>query len=96
MPLPDTLGEPTVVPPVVQLVGADDCGPKTLMVIVPVELAPDEPARVELMELRLIGVPVVPVEGALAVTVGPALATTVLVIAEPQVLASALLFESPL
>jgi hypothetical protein len=48
------------------------------------------------MELRLIGVPVVPVEGALAVTVGLALATTVLDIAEPQVLASALLFESPL
>ena len=33
-----TVAVPTVVPPVVQVVGADDCGPKTVKVIVPVGL----------------------------------------------------------
>ena len=39
MLFPDTVAVPTVVPPVVQLVGAEDSGPKTVTVIVPVGLA---------------------------------------------------------
>ena len=39
--MPDTDAVPTVVPPVVQVVGAEDCGPKTLKVIVPEALEPE-------------------------------------------------------
>jgi hypothetical protein len=71
VPLPETVAVPTVVPPVAQLVGAEDCGPKTLIVIVPVGLVP--PARVLDTELAAMAVPAVPEAGPDAVTVGLAL-----------------------
>jgi hypothetical protein len=91
--LPDTDAVPTVVPPVEQLVGAEDCGPKTLIVIVPVGLEP--PANVLEIEPVAMGVPVASVVGPLAVSVGLAFPTTVSDIAEPQKLEALLLFESP-
>jgi hypothetical protein len=93
--LPETDAVPTVVPAVVQLVGAEDSGPKTLNVIVPEEFEPEEAARAELIALEEIAVPVLSVPGPVAVTVGLALLTTVLDIADPQVLAAVLLFASP-
>ena len=86
MALPETVAVPTVVPPVEQLVGAEDCGPKTVKVIVPDGLEP-EPST-ELIELALMAVPAVPFAGPVAVTVGLALPTTVSDIPEPQLLAA--------
>ena len=54
---------PTVVPPVVHVVGAVLWGPKTLKVMVPVALVPDDAARVELIFPAVMAVPVVPVPG---------------------------------
>ena len=93
MLFPDTVAVPTVVPPVVQLVGAEDSGPKTVTVIVPVGLEP--PARTLDIELAPIEVPMFPVAGPVAVTVGLALLTTVSDIPEPHVLVAELLFPSP-
>ena len=95
MPLPDTVAVPTVVPAEEQLVGAEDCGPKILTVIMPVAFDPEEPDRTELIEVEAIGVPVLSVPGPDAVSVGLAFATTVLDIDEPHVLAAELLFASP-
>lgn len=92
--MPDTVAVPTVVPPVEQLVGADDCGPKTLTVIVPV--GPDPLANVLEIELEAMEVPAVPLAGPVAVMVGLASPTTVLDIPEPQALAAELLLPSPL
>jgi hypothetical protein len=63
VPLPDTVAVPTVVPPLVQLLGGEDCGPKTVNPIVPLALlvAPD---RLALIELAAIAVPAVPLAGA--------------------------------
>ena len=59
---------PTAVPPLVQLVGAVDCGPNTVNVIVPV--APlVAPESAELIEDAVIAEPSVPVEEALTVVV---------------------------
>jgi hypothetical protein len=91
--LPDAVAVPTVVPPVEQLVGAEDCGPKTLNVIVPVGLYPE--AITELIEVEAIGVPALSVAGPVAVTVGDALPTTVSDIDALHRLVAALLFESP-
>ena len=69
---------PTVVPPVVHVVGAVAWGPKTVKVTVPVAagvVVP--PARTELMLAVAMAVPAVPVPGPAAVTVGENLATTV-------------------
>jgi hypothetical protein len=66
-----------------------------LTVIVPDEFAPEEPERIELIELAAMGVPVLSVLGPVAVTEGLAFPTTVLDIEEPQVLAAELLFASP-
>jgi hypothetical protein len=85
---------PTVMPPLVQVVGAVACGPNTVKVIVPV--APlAAPARVELIELEAIVVLTVSVAGPDAVVV-VAFLTTVEAIPEPQVLLAALLLVSPL
>jgi hypothetical protein len=91
--LPVTGAVPTVVPVEVQLVGAEDCGPKTLKVIVPEGL--DPLARAPETELVAIAVPAVPLAGPVAEIVGLAAATTVLDMPDPQVLAAELLFESP-
>ena len=94
--MPDTVAVPTVVPPVVQLVGAEDWGPKTVTVTVPEALEPDELPKVELIEPVLIAVPAVPVPGPLAVRLGLDFATVVSFIPEPQVETAELLLESPL
>ena len=93
MLLPLTVAVPTVVPPVVQLVGALVCGPKTVKVMVPVGLSPL--ARVPVIELAAIAVPAEPVLGAVAESVGEAFATTVSDMPEPHVLTAALSFVSP-
>jgi hypothetical protein len=64
VPLPDTLADPTVVPPAVHETGGADCGPNTLKVSVPVGSAP--PASAAEIEAAEIGLPAV----ALAHTVG--------------------------
>ena len=94
MPVPLTVAVPTVVPPLVQLVGALVWGPNTVKVIVPVAplVAPDS---VELIELVPIAVLVASEAGALAVDV-VAFLTVVEVMPVPQVLLEALLLESPL
>ena len=65
MPLPDTVAVPTVVPPLVQVLGALDCGPKTLNVIVPLAPAPP-PERVDVIALAAMAALVLSVAGALA------------------------------
>jgi hypothetical protein len=92
-PLPETVAVPTVVPPLVQVLGAVVCGPKTVNVIVPPApaVAPD---RVELIELAAITEPALPVAGAEAVS-AVAFLTTVELIPLPHVLAEAVLPESP-
>ena len=94
MPLPETVAVPTVVPPLVQVLGAVAWGPKTLKVTVPVApaVALD---RVELIEPAAIAVPELSVAGPAAVAVTPFL-TTVEAIPEPQVLAEARSVVSPL
>jgi hypothetical protein len=91
--LPLTVAEPAGDPPLVHVVGAEVCGPKTVKVIVPVGLAP--PARVPDTELVAIAVPAVPVPGPLAVRVGEAAETTVSDIPVPQVVTAVLLLASP-
>jgi hypothetical protein len=64
VPFPETdVCVPTVVPPDVQVVGADDCGPNTVKVMVPVSA--DPPASVADIELAAIAVPAVPEVGPL-------------------------------
>lgn len=95
MPLPETVAVPTLVPPVVQLVGALAWGPKTLKVMVPV--APlVAPLSAALSEPVPMAVPVGSVDGAAAVIAALAVATTVEAIPDPQVLAELLLLVSPL
>ena len=62
MPLPETVAVPTVVPPLVQVLGALAWGPKTVNVIVPPAplVAPDnveeiEPAPIALLVVALAG-----------------------------------------
>ena len=63
---------PTLEPPVVQLVGALDCGPKTANVTVPVAVAGEVPDRTELIEVDATAVPAVPVDGPESVRAGVA------------------------
>src|SRR5215471_3597675 len=65
MVLPETVAVPTVVPPVVQLVGGEsgEVGPNTVKVIVPVASLVC-PARVALIALAAIAVPAVSLPGA--------------------------------
>ena len=92
--MPETVAVPTVVPPEVQVAGSVP-GPKTVKVIVPAELAPEEAAKTELIELVAIAVPAVPVPGPVAVTLGEAFATTVSDIPEAQAETAVLLLVSP-
>jgi hypothetical protein len=86
---------PTVVPPLVHVLGALACGPNALKVIVPV--APVvAPARVELTALVAIAVPAAPVAGPDAVVVVVALPTAVEAMPEPHVLLDGPLLASPL
>jgi hypothetical protein len=62
--LPDTVAVPTWVPPEVHEPGGEDCGPKTLKVIVPP--GEDPPDRIPEMAEAEIDAPVVPIDGALA------------------------------
>jgi hypothetical protein len=78
---------------VVQLVGAELCGPNTLKVIVPV--GPDPPEMAPETELAANDVPAVPLTGPAAERPGLAAPTTVFDIEAPQVLAAELLFWSP-
>ena len=94
MPFPDTVAVPTVVPPLVQVVGAVAWGPKTVNVIVPV--APlVAPLSVAVIELAPMAAPAEADPGAPAVSGALALPTTVEAIPEPQVLLEAELLESP-
>ena len=86
---------PTGVPPDEQLVGAADCGPKTLIVMVPVEFEPDEPASTELIELGAIGELVLSVPGPVAVTVGLALAMDSVCLTEVRVPEAAVILGLP-
>ena len=95
MPFPDTVAVPTVVPPLVQVVVALVCGPKTVNLIVPVEFKPELADSPEEIEAVLIAVPAVPFAGPFAVSDGFAFATTISAIPAPQVDAAPLLFESP-
>ena len=85
---------PTVVPPVVQVVGALDCGPNTVNVTVPLA-GVVALVRVALIELAPIAVFVAAVDGAATLVVGLALLTVVELIPDPQVLVEALLLVSP-
>ena len=73
------------VPPVLQLVGASETGPKTMKLMVPVASGPELDAITELMLLAERATPTVPVVGAEAETVGLALVTTVEAMPDPQV-----------
>jgi hypothetical protein len=84
---------PTVVPPVVQVVGAVAWGPKTVKVTVPVGLVP--PVRVAAIVPTLMAVPTVPVEGPDALSEVVAFPTVVSDMPLPQVEAAGLLLESP-
>jgi hypothetical protein len=84
---------PRLVPPLVQVVGALACGPKTVNVTAPV--APELPVSVAVIELVAIVVPIVPEAGAPAVIVGDVLPTTVSLMPEPHVVTLALLLASP-
>ena len=93
MPLPETVAVPTVVPPLVQVLGALAWGPKTVNVTVPLAL-PVAPDRVELIEPAAIAVLVVSEAGPEAVVV-VAFLTTVEAIPDPQVLVEEAFVESP-
>jgi hypothetical protein len=84
-----TVAVPTVVPPLVHVIGAEACGPNTLNVIVPVGL--DPPDRVEVMAVDVIDVPAVPDAGAAAVAAVVAGPTAVEAIPAPHVLDEAAL-----
>jgi hypothetical protein len=90
--LPDTVAVPTVVPPE-QSLGALDCGPKTLNVIVPDGV--DPPASDVDTDEAETAVPAMPDEGApTEPNDGPAL-TTVSLIPAPQVEAAGWVLVSP-
>ena len=94
-PLPAGVAVPTVVPPMVQVVGKEAWGPNTLKVMVLVSLAPELAPRVAVRLVFAIVVPAVPVEGAATLRVGLAAETTVLVmLALLHRLAAALLLVS--
>ena len=77
--MPAGVAVPTVVPPEVQEVGAEDEGPKTVKVMVLVSLAPEEEPKVAASEEALIAVPAVPLDGeVVTLRVGEATPTTIL------------------
>jgi hypothetical protein len=89
------VAEPAGDPPLVHVVGAEVCGPKTVKVIVPAALAPDDDPNVATIDAAATG-PAVAVAGALTDRVGLAVATTVSDMPEPHVEVAVPLFESPL
>jgi len=93
--LPVTLAVPTVVPPEVQVVGAEAWGPKTVKVMVPVALEPEVAAKALEIEPAAMVLPAEPLAGPVAVRVVLAMATTVSDMPEPQVDTAELLLESP-
>lgn len=84
-----------MVPPLVQLAGAEPRGPKTVKVMVLASLVPEEPLNVAEMVDGEMG-PAVAVTGADTVRVGEALPTAISAIAGPQVEVNGRLVESPL
>ena len=77
--MPAGVAVPTVVPPEVQVVGAELEGPKTVKVIVEVSLEPEEEPKVAASEEALMAVPAVPRAGyVVTLRVGLATATVVL------------------
>lgn len=66
--MPDTLAEPTIVPPDVHEPGGEDCGPNTLNATVPIGAAP--PANVAETKEAETRLPAVALAGALADSVG--------------------------
>ena len=78
----DTAAVPTVVPPLLQSLGGEDCGPNTLKVIVPPAplVAPD---RMPLIDPAAVTVPAVPLAGADTLALVASL-TTVEVMPVPQ------------
>ena len=78
--MPAGVAVPTVVPPLVQVVGAELEGPKTEKVMVEVSLVPEEAPKVGGPARRaLMAVPAVPVDGdVVTLKVGEATATVVL------------------
>jgi hypothetical protein len=66
--LPDTLAEPTVAPPEVQVAGGEDCGPNTLNLTLPI--GADPLASVAESEEAGIAVPAAVLAGALVASVG--------------------------
>jgi hypothetical protein len=95
VPLPAAVAVPTVVPPLVQVDGADASGPNTVNVIVPFALvAPELPASRPVIAAFEIAVPTLPVAGAVTDSVGDAFPMTVSAIPGPQVLVAALLLSS--
>ena len=66
--MPDTVAEPTFVPPDVHDAGGEGCGPNTLKVTVPI--GADPAASVAETEEAEIGLPAVALAGALAESVG--------------------------
>ena len=82
--MPAGVAVPTVVPPLVQVVGAELEGPKTEKVMVEVSLVPEEAPKVAASEEALMAVPAVPVDGeVVTLKVGEALAVVAdVVIAE--------------
>lgn len=75
MPFPAGVAVPTVVPPLVQVVGAATCGPKTLNVMGAVAFAPELDASVAVIDAAATAVPTVAVAGAFTDNVGLALPT---------------------
>ena len=69
--MPDTVAVPILVPPVAQLVGAVDCGPNRVKVMVPDGAIPEPIA--ELIEVDAIAVPALPVDGPVTESAGLAL-----------------------
>ena len=84
MPLPETVAVPTVVPPLVQVLGALAWGPKTVNVTVPVApaVAPERAEEIELDEMIELVVAFAGPEAPVVVT----FLTTVELIPAPQVL----------
>lgn len=73
---PDTVADPTVVPPVVQVLGGDVCGPNTVNVAVPVGDEP--PDNVLDIDDPAIGEFAAPLDGAITADM-PVAATAVAV-----------------
>jgi hypothetical protein len=86
---------PTKVPPDVQVVGAEEDGPKTVKEMGLTSFVPEDPLNVAVMEAAGMAVPTLAALGAATLKVGDANETTVSDIADPQTDAAVLLVPSP-